>query len=63
MSEKKNILSVLALILAVIALAVSAIGLLPRESTPEQPVENPALEQDYFAVVDIFDGLMHPCLS
>ena len=50
MSEKKNILSVLALILAVIALAVAAIGLLPRESTPEQPVENPALEQEIAAL-------------
>ena len=45
MSEKKNILSVLALILAVIALAVSVIGLLPGGSAPEQPAEDPAQTQ------------------
>jgi len=45
MSEKKNILSVLALMLALAALAVAVIGLLPGEPAPDQSFEDPAREQ------------------
>lgn len=45
MSEKKNILSVLALILAVLALALSVVGLLPGEQEPDLSYGNPEMEQ------------------
>lgn len=45
MYRKKNLLSVIALVCALIALVLSVIAMLPGRTGPDQSYENPALEQ------------------
>lgn len=57
MFKKKNHLSVVALVVALAALALSVIGLLPGQTSPDQSFETPALEQQVQALQAQVDAL------